>query len=104
MMSKTRSATEILMRTVVKGDPERLRRIEEHEAAMEIATQIYEMRTAAGLSQDELARLVGTSQSAISRLEDADYEGHSLQMLRRIAAALGRRVEVRFVTADPVAA
>jgi hypothetical protein len=32
----------------------------------------------------------------ISRLEDADYEGHSLPMLRRIAAALGKRVEVRF--------
>ena len=32
----------------------------------------------------------------ISRLEDADYSGHSLAMLRRVAAALGRRVEIRF--------
>jgi hypothetical protein len=32
-------------------------------------------------------------------LEDADYEGHSLSMLRRIAAALSQRVEIRFVPA-----
>ena len=38
-----------------------------------------------------------TTQSVISRLEDADYEGHSLAMLNRIAAALERRVEIRFV-------
>jgi hypothetical protein len=35
----------------------------------------------------------------ICRLEDADYEGHSLTMLYRIAAALNHRVEVRFVSA-----
>jgi hypothetical protein len=33
----------------------------------------------------------------ICRLEDADYEGHSVSMLRRIATALNRRVEIRFV-------
>jgi hypothetical protein len=31
------------------------------------------------------------------RLEDADYEGHSLAMLRRIAAALDKRVDIRFL-------
>jgi predicted transcriptional regulator len=40
---------------------------------------------------------VGTTQSVISRLEDADYEGHSLAMLNRIAAAVERHVEIRFV-------
>jgi hypothetical protein len=39
---------------------------------------------------------VGTTPSVISRLEDADYERHSLAMLRRIAVALGQRVEIRF--------
>jgi hypothetical protein len=40
---------------------------------------------------------VGTTQSVISRLEDADYAGHSLAMLNRIAAAVERRVEIRFL-------
>jgi hypothetical protein len=42
-------------------------------------------------------KLVGTTASVICRLEDADYEGHSLAMLRRIAAALGKRAEIRFL-------
>ncbi|NLX21224.1 MAG: transcriptional regulator, partial [Phycisphaerae bacterium] len=41
----------------------------------------------------------GTTPSVISRLEDADYQGHSLSMLRRIAAALNQRVEIRFIPA-----
>lgn len=46
-----------------------------------------------------LAELAGTDQAVISRLEEADYEGHTMSMLRRIAKALGKRVEVRFVDA-----
>jgi transcriptional regulator with XRE-family HTH domain len=55
------------------------------------------LRIAAGLTQAQIARLIGTTASVISRLEDADYEGHSLVMLRRIAGVLNRRVEIRFV-------
>lgn len=58
---------------------------------------IVAARTAAGLSQAQLARRVGSTQSAISRLEDADYKVHSLSMLQRIATALQRRLEVRMV-------
>lgn len=68
--------------------------------AMEIAELIHAARTAAGLSQRELAERVGTTASVICRLEDADYDGHSLSMLRRIAVALGKRIELRFVAAD----
>jgi len=55
------------------------------------------MRTAAGLSQRELAKRVGTTASAICRLEDADYSGHTLAMLNRIASALGKRIELHAV-------
>ncbi|MFM9996621.1 MAG: helix-turn-helix domain-containing protein [Phycisphaerales bacterium] len=62
-----------------------------------VAEMIHDARTAAGLSQVQLAKLVGSTQSVISRLEDADYEGHSLTMLQRIASALHRRLVVRMV-------
>ena len=55
----------------------------------------------AGLTQAELAKAVGTTQSVISQLEDAEYKGHSLTMLRRIAAALNTRVEIRLVPLEP---
>lgn len=45
---------------------------------------------------------MGTTQSVISRLEDADYEGHSLTMLQRIAEALHQKVEVRLIPTEPV--
>jgi len=61
----------------------------------------YAARTAAGMTQKQLAEAAATTQQVISQLEDADYQGHSLSMLRRIAAALSRRVEIRLVPAAP---
>ena len=80
------------------NSPEMADLIEEERANLDIARKIYELRIKAKLSQAELAKKVGTTQSVISRLEDADYAGHSLAMLRRIALALQKRVEIRFLT------
>ena len=81
-----------------KDHPDFEASLQEELANMEIARKIYDLRKKAGLTQKELAKRVGTTASVISRLEDADYEGHSLSMLRRIAAALGKKVEIRFVS------
>jgi ribosome-binding protein aMBF1 (putative translation factor) len=78
-------------------NPKRIEEYEEEVLNAEIARKIYDLRTKSGLSQRELAKRVGTTASAICRLEDADYEGHSLFMLKRIAEALDRRVEIRFM-------
>lgn len=96
----TTDAIEILHRRYYQNRPERIARLEEARANEEIARKIYELRAKAGFTQSDLARLVGTTASVICRLEDADYEGHSLAMLRRIAAALDKRVEIRFVPAN----
>ena len=81
----------------IGNDPKQIEEYEQEVLNAEIARKVYDLRTKAGLSQRELARRVGTSASAICRLEDADYEGHSLFMLKRIAEALDKRVEIRFV-------
>lgn len=95
-MAKTRSALRVLER--LTGDDAELKAgIAAAKINMEIAQMIYDARTKAGLSQRELADLIGSRQPVIARLEGADYEGHSLTMLQRIAAALDRRLEVRFV-------
>ena len=93
----TTDAVEIIHRRFFEGKPERLKDLEEARANDEIARKICELRTAAGLTQTQLAKLIGTTASVICRLEDADYEGHSLGMLRRIGAALNQRVQIRFV-------
>jgi len=92
-------ASAFLYSKYIAGDPAREQAYEEEVVNAEIARKIYNLRTKAGLTQQELASRVGTTKSAISRLEDADYEGHSLSMLKRIAEALDKRVEIRFLPA-----
>lgn len=95
---KTSDAGRILDR--ITGDDPRLREaIEEQKLNVRVAEMIHDARETAGLTQAQLAKLVGTTQSVISRLEDADYEGRSLTMLQRIADALNQRLEVRLVPA-----
>jgi predicted transcriptional regulator len=72
--------------------------LERERANLDIARKVDELRAKASLSQGELAKRVGTAQLVISRPEVADYDGHSLAMLRRIASALQKRVEIRFVS------
>lgn len=96
----TTDAVEILYRRIVGDDADMKALLAEAESEMDIAEQIYNLRMEAGLSQKELAEKIGTSASVICRLEDADYEGHSLSMLRRIAAALDQRVKVSFIPLD----
>jgi DNA-binding XRE family transcriptional regulator len=93
----TTDAVEILHRVFYEGKPDRLKALDEARANEEIARKIRDLRGRAGLTQAQLATLVGTTASVVCRLEDADYQGHSLAMLRRIAAALSQRVEIRFV-------
>ncbi len=93
----TSDAAHILYRRYYEGRPERVRGLEEARAHDSVARKLTALRLRAGLTQRQLADLVGTTASAICRLEDADYEGHSLAMLNRIAAALKQRVEIRFV-------
>jgi transcriptional regulator with XRE-family HTH domain len=91
---KTSNAVKILHQRYIGGDSERKASLEQERVGAEVARTIYELREQAGLSQRELAEKVGTTQSVISRLEDSDYEGHSLSMLSRIAKALNRQVQV----------
>ena len=98
-MAKTRDANRII--DDVTGDDEELQQMmAEERVNTEVARLIYEARKMAGLTQIELAKLIGSKQPVIARFEDADYEGHSLAMLQRIAIALNQRVEINFVPVE----
>lgn len=93
----TGDAVQILYQRYYAGKPNRLRELDTARVNDDVARKLTTLRLHAGLTQRQLANLVGTTASAICRLENADYEGHSLAMLNRVAAALHRRVELRFV-------
>lgn len=96
----TSDGLKLLDKWYFEGNPEMQALLDEERKNAAIARQIYELRKEAGLTQRQLAKRADTTASVICKLEDADYEGHSLSMLRRIAAALGHMVEVSFTPVD----
>jgi transcriptional regulator with XRE-family HTH domain len=99
-MVKTTDGMKIID-SIIGNDQELRDLCEQASINAHVAQLIYDARTEAGLSQAELAKLIGTTQSVISRLEDADYEGHSLSMLNKIAQALNREVRINLVAVNP---
>lgn len=92
---KTNDALVILDR-LVGDDPKMRSALADQWINFEIAQVVYDARTQAGLTQGQLARRIGTTQSVISRLEDSDYGAQSLKMLRRIARALDLYLRISF--------
>jgi predicted transcriptional regulator len=89
------AVTRMLKNPAVKAEVERLNKEE-----FAILDEILEARKAAGLSQAEVARRMGTQAPAIARLESSLATGKhspSLNTLRKYAAALGKRVELHLV-------
>lgn len=93
---KTTDAVDILHKRYVEGDSEMEALVKKERIRAEVAAELYQLRTQLRLSQRTLAKKSGTSASVICKLENADYEGDSLAMIRRIAAALNKRVQDSF--------
>jgi transcriptional regulator with XRE-family HTH domain len=93
-------AVGILHRRYIGDDAERKASLQEERVNSEVARMIYDLRKGAGLTQKELAQMIGTTQSVVSRLEDGDYDGHSLSVLSRIAKALNCSLTVSMNTSQ----
>ena len=74
-------------------DPEFAAAYYELEPEFQVAREVIRLRLKKGLTQKELAELVGTKQSGISRLENASIKP-SLGFLQKVAGALGARIEI----------
>jgi predicted XRE-type DNA-binding protein len=111
-MNSTSDALKIIRRSPlaqaelsIDKDSKLLAMLKDSSVNAQVSMIIYDVRKQAGLTQRQLADLVGTTRSplaqaelwVIARLEDADYDGHSLSMLARIASALNQRLEIRML-------
>jgi DNA-binding XRE family transcriptional regulator len=65
------------------------------ELEYQLASQMLRARSRAGLTQDAVAKRMGTTKSAISRLESAAKHAPSLATLKRYASAVGCELQVR---------
>jgi DNA-binding XRE family transcriptional regulator len=84
----------------IRDDPDREASLEQEILNAEIAQNLYDLRTELGLTHEEIADRAGVDAQTISDLEEADYDGDALEALKTIAAALGKRVEVRNICSD----
>jgi ribosome-binding protein aMBF1 (putative translation factor) len=101
-IKRTTNGVEILHNRYIGKNTKRKALLDKERVNAGVAQLIYDLRTRAGLTQKALAERIGTTQSVISRLEDADYEGHSLDMLTRIAEALNQRLILQVEPNDAI--
>lgn len=97
--NKTINAVAIIHKRYYEKRPERLAALEQERINAKVARELYALRIRTNKTQKEVAALVGTTPSVISRLEKSDYRGHSLNMIQRVAASLNYRVDIKFTKA-----
>jgi ribosome-binding protein aMBF1 (putative translation factor) len=94
--NRTTSAQTIARRRFEKGSPQRISEREKTGREMALGMKIRQLREEAGWTQQQMAEKIGTQPSAISRIEDADYDSHTVSLLERVADALGMVLVVDF--------
>ena len=101
-MSKKIKTNYDLWREENMKDPEFRRLYKEEEAKFSVSQKIKKLREKLGMTQQALAKKVKTTQSAIARIESADYEGHSLSKLEEVAKALGAALIIDFIPKEKI--
>ena len=71
------------------------------DAEFELLESIIKARETAGLTQEELARKIGTKQPALSRLERGGFQKANIETLRKIAEALDGKLVVKIEPKAP---
>jgi ribosome-binding protein aMBF1 (putative translation factor) len=97
-MNQPKDDLDRLTDKLLKEDPTLQEEFDRAEQAWDIAFQIRDLREQAGLTQKQLAELVGTKQSNIARIENADYTGYTLKTLEKIASALKAKLQIKIVS------
>jgi DNA-binding XRE family transcriptional regulator len=76
------------------ANQEFLKGFEEEIEKLSIGERLLRLRVTAGLTQAEVAKKIGTTASAISRYENAEYDRYEIKTLRRIVEACGGKFQI----------
>ena len=83
-------------RTELIKDKTVVEELVKNEAEYQLVREIISSRIDKNLTQGQLAEMIGTKQTNISRLESGRYNP-SMKMLKKIADAMGKKLEIHFV-------
>ncbi len=81
---------------IIRKNPEVSKELIKNESEYKIIKEIIQVRKEKNMTQKELAELVGTRQSNISRLESGNYNP-SIDFINKIARAMGKELEIKIV-------
>ena len=81
---------------IILKNKEVQKELEINAAEYKIIEEVIMARREKNLTQKELAELIGTRQSNISRLESGNYNP-TIDFLQKIASAMDKKLEVRIV-------
>ena len=79
---------------IINSDPEVIKELESNSIEYKVVSEIIKARHELNLTQEQLAKLVGTKQSNISRLESGEYNP-TIEFLSKVAQAMGKTLEIR---------
>lgn len=96
-MKKIKDDLDRLTEKLLEQDPSFKEEMDKADQAWDIAFQLFDLRKKMGLTQTELAKLVGTKQSNIARIESADYTGYTFKTLEKVTKALKARLEIKII-------
>lgn len=96
-MKRVKDDLDRYIEKALKRNPSLKEGLDKAREAWDIAFQIINLREKAGLTQKELADMVGTKQSNIARLESADYKSYTWKTLEKITKALKARLQIKIV-------
>jgi len=83
-------------KSIIVKDEEVKKELKKNEAEYKIIEEIIIARKEKNLTQKDLAKLIGTKQSNISRFESGNYNP-SLEFLNKLVQAVGKELEVRII-------
>jgi len=84
------------VKKIINSDPEVVKALQENEFEYQVIREFIKARLEKNITQKQLADLVGTQQSNISRLESGNYNP-SLDFLDKVAKALDKRIQLNLV-------
>ena len=79
-----------------RNDPVFAEEFEQHYESFKLNVMLRQLRTESGISQQELADIIGTKKSTISRMEN-HAEDVRFSTIQKIAAACGKKVRISFI-------
>lgn len=95
----TDNSLEKFIESQIKQKPELKEELEKAKRAVDIAMQVHNLRKERGLTQKQLAKLIGISQPNVARIESGDYTSYSFRTLGKVAKALNTNLNVIFTPA-----